>query len=50
MDFETIQPTPWEYVLSSQSLNNGDQISQENHIRWSQTSDSHIFSVDLPGK
>ncbi|KFK28770.1 hypothetical protein AALP_AA7G044500 [Arabis alpina] len=48
MDFQTIEATPWEYVLSSQSLN-GYQISQENHIRWSQSPDSHIFSVDLPG-
>ncbi|XP_024004434.1 15.4 kDa class V heat shock protein [Eutrema salsugineum] len=48
MDFQTIQPTPWEYVLSSRSLN-GYQISQENHIRWSQSPESHIFSVDLPG-
>ncbi|VVB12151.1 unnamed protein product [Arabis nemorensis] len=48
MDIQTIQPTPWEYVLSSQSPNDY-QISQENHIRWSQSPDSHIFSVDLPG-
>lgn len=41
--------TPWEYLLSSRALN-GYQVTQENHIRWSQTPDSHIFSVDLPGK
>ncbi|CAF2070425.1 hypothetical protein Bca4012_087639 [Brassica carinata] len=48
MDFQRIQLTPWEYLLSSRALN-GYQVSQENHIRWSQTPDSHIFSVDLPG-
>ncbi|AEE84517.1 15.4 kDa class V heat shock protein [Arabidopsis thaliana] len=45
MDFQTIQVMPWEYVLASQSLNN----YQENHVRWSQSPDSHTFSVDLPG-
>ncbi|KAF8096933.1 hypothetical protein N665_0298s0004 [Sinapis alba] len=48
MDYERIQLTPWEYVVTSRALN-GYQVSQENHIRWSQTPDSHIFSVDLPG-
>ncbi|XP_010448983.1 PREDICTED: 15.4 kDa class V heat shock protein [Camelina sativa] len=45
MDFQTVQVMPWEYVLSSQSFNS----YQENHVRWSQSPDSHTFSVDLPG-
>ncbi|CAF1711127.1 unnamed protein product [Brassica oleracea var. botrytis] len=48
MDSQTIQPTPWECVQSSQSLSN-NQTPQENRIRWSQSPDSHTFSVDLPG-
>lgn len=48
MDFQTIQPTQWECVQSSQSLS-GNQTPQENRIRWSQSPDSHTFSVDLPG-
>uniref|UniRef100_A0A1J3F8R7 15.4 kDa class V heat shock protein n=2 Tax=Noccaea caerulescens TaxID=107243 RepID=A0A1J3F8R7_NOCCA len=48
MDFQTIESMPWEYVISSQSLNSY-QLSQENQVRWSQSPDSHIFSVDLPG-
>ncbi|EOA17633.1 hypothetical protein CARUB_v10005998mg [Capsella rubella] len=46
MDFQTVQVMPWEYVLSSQSFND---YHQENHVRWSQSPDSHTFSVDLPG-
>ncbi|CAH8275803.1 unnamed protein product [Arabidopsis lyrata] len=45
MDFQTVQVMPWEYVLSSQALSG----YQENHVRWSQSPDSHTFSVDLPG-
>ncbi|XP_010434114.1 PREDICTED: 15.4 kDa class V heat shock protein-like [Camelina sativa] len=45
MDFQRVQVMPWEYVLSSQSFNS----YQENHVRWSQSPDSHTFSVDLPG-
>ncbi|KAL1201775.1 15.4 kDa class V heat shock protein [Cardamine amara subsp. amara] len=49
MDFQTIQSMPWKYVLPSQSLNAYQTTTQENHVRWSQSPDSHIFSVDLPG-
>ncbi|KAG7546643.1 Alpha crystallin/Hsp20 domain [Arabidopsis suecica] len=45
MDFQTVQVMPWEYVLSSQALSG----YQENHVRWSQSPESHTFSVDLPG-
>ncbi|KAG2318502.1 hypothetical protein Bca4012_055294 [Brassica carinata] len=48
MDSQTIQPTLWECVQSSQSLS-GNQTAQGNRIRWSQSPDSHTFSVDLPG-
>lgn len=48
MDSQTIQPTLWECVQSSQSLSD-NQTPQQNRIRWSQSPDSHTFSVDLPG-
>ncbi|KAF8114973.1 hypothetical protein N665_0030s0022 [Sinapis alba] len=48
MDSQTTQPTLRECVQSSHSLS-GNQTPQENRIRWSQSPDSHTFSVDLPG-
>ncbi|XP_010529427.1 PREDICTED: 15.4 kDa class V heat shock protein [Tarenaya hassleriana] len=45
MEFQTYQTWPWQYLLSSPSL----YTQQENHVHWTQTPDSHLFSVDLPG-
>ncbi|WCJ20234.1 17.6 kDa class I heat shock protein [Euphorbia peplus] len=33
------QPFPWHYIFPS----------PQNHVHWSQTPESHIFSADLPG-
>ncbi|XVF87712.1 hypothetical protein PTKIN_Ptkin18bG0142600 [Pterospermum kingtungense] len=46
--FPSYQTSPWPYLLTSPALFS-NQLIPENHVHWSETPESHIYSVDLPG-
>ncbi|KAI9124263.1 hypothetical protein K1719_005563 [Acacia pycnantha] len=41
-------PVPWEYLFPPQLLF-PHYFIPPNHVHWTQTRDSHIFSADIPG-
>ncbi|CAK7323695.1 unnamed protein product [Dovyalis caffra] len=42
------QPSPWYYFLANPALFSYPP-TPENHVSWSQTPESHVYSADLPG-
>ncbi|KAK6917311.1 Alpha crystallin/Hsp20 domain [Dillenia turbinata] len=48
MEFPTLQPSPWNFLLSSPLLF-PYQFLPENYVHWTETPESHIYTADLPG-
>ncbi|KAK9267297.1 hypothetical protein L1049_009720 [Liquidambar formosana] len=48
MEFPTFRPSPMHFLFTSPLLF-PYQFIPENYVHWTETPESHIYSVDLPG-
>ncbi|XWS18218.1 hypothetical protein CRYUN_Cryun32bG0024200 [Craigia yunnanensis] len=46
--FPSYQISPWHYLLAALTLFSNQLISK-NHVHWTETPESHVYSADLPG-